>query len=101
MQRHFNVTIFLRRIAVLLVVGLFYISVSGCLIIGNKGGDADMRDRVAILESRLDNLEQVHATKPSPPPPPSQHFEPSDGLVTPVTSPQMAEARAGSRLASR
>jgi len=62
---------------------------SGCLIIGAK--DSNVRDRVAVVESRLDHLERINGV--APPPQPGH-----DGFATTT---QMAEMRSGSRGAPR
>ena len=103
MERNFIVTNMLCRIAIVFIIGLFCFSSQGCLVIGAKNGDGDVIDRVAVIESRLDNLERVYASS-SPQPPQQQtlqaqhHYEQTDGFATTT---QVAETRAGSRIAPK
>ena len=62
MQRNIKMTNRLRRIALISVIGLIGLTTPGCLMIGVGGKDSNVRDRVAVLESRLDNLERLYAT---------------------------------------
>jgi len=81
----------LRRIAVFSVMGILCFSMSGCLIIGAK--DGDVRDRVSVVESRLDNLERLYAGAP-----PSQQYGQTEDFASTA---QIAEARVGNRTAPR
>ena len=92
MQRNFKIKNMLRRTVFFSVIGLFCFTASGCLIIGAK--DGNVSTRVAVIESRLDNLERLYATTP----PQQQQYGQAEGFVP---STQIAETRAGSRIAPR
>ena len=92
MQHNHIITKRLRRLAVFSVIGLLCFSATGCLIIGAK--DGNVSNRVAVIESRLDNLERQYATSSLP----QQQYGQSDNSAT---STQIAETRAGSRIAPR
>ena len=61
MQRNNLVTLKLRRFLIFGTCCLFLLSASGCLIIGknSESRDNEARDRVAKMESRLENLERM------------------------------------------
>ena len=52
----------LRKILLISIIGLTCFTIPGCLMIGVGGKDSNVRDRVAVIESRLDNLERLYAT---------------------------------------
>jgi len=81
----------LRRLTILSVFSLLILTMSGCLIIGAK--DSNVRDRVAVVESRLDHLERINGVTPPP-----QQTGYTDGFATTT---QMAEMRSGSRVVPR
>jgi hypothetical protein len=61
MQRNNLATLKLRRFLIFGTCYLFLLSASGCLIIGknSESRDSEARDRVAKVESRLENLERM------------------------------------------
>jgi len=79
---------------------LMFLSLPGCLIIGAKS-DGNVSNRVAVIESRLDNLEQLYAAS-SPQHLDAQQFGQQYGQSSgDATSSQLAEAHSGSRIAPK
>ena len=100
MQRNPIITNMLRRIIASVVFCLIVLSLPGCLVIGAKN-DGNVSERVAIIESRLDNLERLYATS-SPQQQDAQQFGQQYGQQSGyATSSQLAEARSGSRVAQK
>ena len=95
MKRNLLIKKMLQHTTVYAILFLFCLATPGCLIIGAKDGNVGAR--VAIIESRFDNLERLYATSPSQQQY-GQQFEQQNGFAT---SNQLAEAYSGNRNAPR